>query len=214
MIDQVSDILCIQMIFNPKFFNILNFTEIENEMFSDIFPTASDFHEKCSTKTGRIFALKLSNEMSMEISIVFNKILKEFGKKEHSYHTMIKGLILELIVILSRKSGKSKMSEIKNPVDMLIDHIDENYCEEINLGDLSALVNLNPSYISRLFSEKKGVTIFEYINEKRILKAAHLLKNTVLSVIEISMMVGYNNLSFFNRTFKKLMNMSPKEYRR
>jgi AraC-like DNA-binding protein len=204
-INPASGIECSQMIFKPKLPAIMRFSDAENELYSELF-----LNQWC--KKDRIVTFNLDEELSIEVSIIFKRIMKEFRNKEYSYHTVIKGGILELIVMLSRIKDKKK-SEIKSPVDTIIDLIDENYCDEISLGHLSSVVNLNPSYISRIFKEKTGKNIFEYVNEKRIKKAAHLLKNTNLSVLEISMMVGFNNLSFFNRTFRKLMNTSPREYR-
>ena len=197
----------IHMIFKPRLIDIMNFSETERNLYQEIFLNDT-------MKNDRLITYILDNETVINITILLKKMMEEFDKKAHSYHMMIKGLFLEMLVTLSRDHANNPRLDVKTPVDIIMDHIDENYCEDISLGDLSALVNMNPSYISRMFKEKTGEGIFEYINGKRIKKAAHLLKNTSLGILEIAMMVGYNNLSFFNRTFRKIMNTNPKEYRR
>jgi AraC-like DNA-binding protein len=78
---------------------------------------------------------------------------------------------------------------------------------------MAGLSGFNPSYFSRAFKHKAGMPLFEYVNHLRIRKACILLKRSALSIIEIAFSVGYNNISFFNRYFRKIMKMSPREYR-
>ena len=68
---------------------------------------------------------------------------------------------------------------------------------------------LNPSYFSRAFKREIGVSVFELINSVRIQKACVMLKRTDMPIIEVAYAVGYNNISFFNRYFRKIMNASP-----
>ncbi|MBN1241172.1 MAG: helix-turn-helix transcriptional regulator [Spirochaetales bacterium] len=71
----------------------------------------------------------------------------------------------------------------------------------------------NPSDFSRRFKALAGCPLFEYVNRKRVERACVLLKNTELSILEVSLAVGYNNLSFFNRYFLRLMGLQPRAWR-
>ncbi len=92
-------------------------------------------------------------------------------------------------------------------------YIEQNYSDDFILGELAQLCSLSPGYLSRAFRQSTGRPLFEYINRIRIQKACLLLKRSKMPIIEIAFSVGYNNLSFFNRYFRKLMRISPRQYR-
>jgi len=92
--------------------------------------------------------------------------------------------------------------------------IDEHYEESFSLDEMVRRCAMNTSDFSRRFKEFAGFPLFEYLNRRRVSRAALLLKNGELPIIEVAYSVGYNNLSFFNRYFLRLMGRSPGEYRR
>jgi YesN/AraC family two-component response regulator len=92
-------------------------------------------------------------------------------------------------------------------------HIRDRYAEDISLPALAAHFGFNPSYFSRLFAGHTGMHLIEYLNRVRVQKACVFLKRSAMSIVEIAFSVGYNNLSHFNRYFKRIMGMSPREYR-
>jgi two-component system, response regulator YesN len=95
----------------------------------------------------------------------------------------------------------------------LMRYIDEHYSDQFSLADLAARFALNPSYLSRAFGKETGSTIVEYVNKVRIRKSCVLLKRSESSILEIAFAVGYNSLSHFNKYFRRIMNMSPREFR-
>ncbi len=98
-------------------------------------------------------------------------------------------------------------------IEDLADHIQNHFDHPLCLDEMASRCALNASYLSRSFKEKTGTTIFSYLNQIRIEKACLLLKSSDLSITEIAFSVGYNNLSFFNRMFKRAMAKTPGEYR-
>ena len=76
------------------------------------------------------------------------------------------------------------------------------------------LFNYNEKYIGKLFKAQTGFTVKEYLNRRRLDTAEQLLRNTKLSITEISSKSGFNNVTYFNRLFKKHFNFSPKNYRK
>jgi AraC-like DNA-binding protein len=99
-------------------------------------------------------------------------------------------------------------------IEDLADHIRNHFDAPLSLDEMAARCALNASYLSRSFKNKTGTTIFAYLNRIRIEKACLLLKNSDLTITEIAFSVGYNNISFFNRMFKRAMAVTPGEYRR
>lgn len=94
-----------------------------------------------------------------------------------------------------------------------VQYISQHYAEPLSLETVAQVVGLNKSYLSRIFKIRTGETLVNYINQVRIRKAAELLKKTERKSYEIAEMVGYNNVEYFNQVFKKIMGVSPREYR-
>ncbi|MEI6875255.1 MAG: AraC family transcriptional regulator [Spirochaetota bacterium] len=92
--------------------------------------------------------------------------------------------------------------------------IDTHYEESFSLDEMVARCALNASDFSRRFKALTGSPLFEYLNRRRVARAALLLKDGDLPVIEIAYSVGYNSLSFFNRYFLRLMGLTPTAFRR
>jgi YesN/AraC family two-component response regulator len=96
-----------------------------------------------------------------------------------------------------------------NLSDKLVKYIDENFNKQISLDGLSDIFHFNPSYISRTFHMCKGITLNNYIMEKRINHAIYLLSESGLQVKEISCRCGFINITHFNRVFKKMTGKTP-----
>jgi AraC-like DNA-binding protein len=131
--------------------------------------------------------------------------------------TLARLKLMELVVWTGRSrnvaSGTSISHRITWSVEDVIEYLEENYPEQFTLADIASRCAMNPTSLSRSFKEATGVPLFEYINRIRIRKACLLLKRSSRTVLEIALSVGYNNVSFFNRYFRKTMGMSPTEYR-
>lgn len=111
----------------------------------------------------------------------------------------------------------SEYANMKTEFNPLITNI-RNYIEESLYGDISVrqiayVFNYNEKYIGKSFKKHTGKTIKEYLNAKRLKKTEELLKSTNLTITEISARTGFNNITYFNRLFKKQFGMSPTEYR-
>jgi two-component system response regulator YesN len=77
------------------------------------------------------------------------------------------------------------------------------------------MVFLTPSYLSKLFKQETGLTLTDYITEMRLRKAKYLLKNSPdLKIHEIGAEVGYGDPAYFNKLFKRVVGVTPNEYKR
>ena len=102
--------------------------------------------------------------------------------------------------------GASVMGTVKQ-------YIADNLSMKIQREELAKMVYLNPDYLSKLFHKQVGMTLGEYILEKRLALAKQLLINTDLSIADISQRVGITDASYFIRTFKKKIGVTPQQYR-
>lgn len=92
-------------------------------------------------------------------------------------------------------------------------YIDEHYTEPLRLADLADMVGMSPSAFSRFFKLRTGRTLSDYIIDIRLGYAARQLVDTTTSVVEICYDSGFNNISNFNRIFKKRKGCSPTLFR-
>lgn len=94
-----------------------------------------------------------------------------------------------------------------------VSFIEQHYHEDISVEDISAFCGLDRSYFGRIFRDTMGASPQRFLMVYRMAKAQQLLKETKLSIGEISGMVGYANQLHFSRAFKECCGVSPREYR-
>ncbi|MFB8373787.1 response regulator transcription factor [Paenibacillus taichungensis] len=92
-------------------------------------------------------------------------------------------------------------------------YIEENYMLELTLTSLAAQYNYNSTYFSEIFKEAAGISFIQYVTEVRMKHAIRLLKETQLTVWDVTELTGFRSPSYFSSKFKKMFNMSPSDYR-
>lgn len=117
--------------------------------------------------------------------------------------------ITEFIESVYEIQDTSRISRL-NPV---IDFIQKNYTKNLTIADIAEAAYLSPSRLAHVFKEQTGQTIIEYLNRIRINQAKLLLSTTDENCTQICFQVGYNNQSYFNRIFKKVTGVTPKNFR-
>ena len=117
-------------------------------------------------------------------------------------------LSIKNILELSKIDNQNISKHIKKAIHF----INENFCENITLADVAAHIYLSSVHTSRLFKKETGKNVIDFINEKRIDEAKRLMDKTEHKIYEISQMVGFQNTHYFSTVFKKLTQMSPREY--
>ncbi len=94
-----------------------------------------------------------------------------------------------------------------------INYVDANYDKPITLAEIARASHLSGSRLAHIFKEQTGITIIDYLTSVRIERAKQLLLATDQNCTEICFQVGYNNQSYFTRTFKELVGMTPLQFR-
>lgn len=90
-------------------------------------------------------------------------------------------------------------------------YIDSHYMDKLTLSTIATDIHANGSYLSRLYKEKTGKTLFDVINKRKLDKAKEYLKSGK-KISEVASLVGFEDVSYFSRVFKKYENCSPREY--
>ncbi len=99
-------------------------------------------------------------------------------------------------------------------LDDIIFYIDHNYQTNIKLETIAPLFGYNSAYLGKIFSKTVGENFNNYVDSIRIKHAKQLIIENKLKVYEISEAVGYKNVDYFHKKFKKYVGQSPAEYRK
>ena len=140
-------------------------------------------------------------------------------KELHMYE-----LLLHFFIIVGNRNLciKNQLSDRKTPrqkaedqkFDSVTNYIYEHCTEKITLEKTAAFAGFSKYYFSRIFKEHYQMSFPEYIASLRVAKAAELLENSSLSILEIAMRSGFSNLSSFNRAFKEVNHCTPSQFRK
>lgn len=118
------------------------------------------------------------------------------------------------LVPLTSVNYKNIQFETKNKRILTIhEYLMKNYRESIDLTQIASLVNMAEGSLCRFFKSIVGITIFEYLNKIKVDFACKLLMDKSLSILDVAIDSGFNNISHFNKQFKKVTGVSPNNYR-
>lgn len=153
-----------------------------------------------------------------ELGIYLKMLLKEVQKKNDNFESICQNLLEILIWIIIRET-KAVLSitpakKITKECRFIEQYLDEHFTEDITLQTLSNLTYLNKYYLVHAFKNYKGTSPINYLIEKRISEAKHLLATTNYPIAKIATLVGFSSQSYFSQVFRKEVNMSPNEYRK
>jgi AraC-like DNA-binding protein len=169
-------------------------------------------------------ALDLSERGIQIIGDTLNKVseimlqlpyLKSFERMLHFFILMdIIGKSETNIQLTSEKYYKIRFKTGNKRIAVIHEYLMNNYREEVDLKSLAALVNMAEGSLCRFFKKNMGITVFEYLNKIKTEFACKLLMDQDLSIMEVCLDSGFNNISHFNKQFKKTTGVPPSEYRK
>lgn len=109
--------------------------------------------------------------------------------------------------------NSSKQKYLIDKFNKVFDYLDEHYMDAITLEMVSDIAGFSKFHFSRLFKQCSGYNFYDYLCYLRIKSAENLLLKPEVTITEIALQSGFSSLSTFNRTFKKVKNCTPSEYR-
>ncbi|MBD5499873.1 MAG: helix-turn-helix transcriptional regulator [Lachnospiraceae bacterium] len=105
------------------------------------------------------------------------------------------------------------MKDQKEVIKKVVDYIERNLEEEINLDNISKNIGYSKFHLNRVFTEQTGITIYKYLQNRRLTIAAEKLVKTDKSIIQIAYEAGYDTQQSFSFAFKQVYLYPPKTYR-
>ena len=110
--------------------------------------------------------------------------------------------------------AETPQSKTLEKLKTILKYVEEHYPEHISIDDMASLTYYSASHFMKFFKNYMGSSFIEYLNDYRLTMAEQMLRNTDDSVLEIAGKSGFDNLSYFNRIFKKKYGASPGKWRK
>jgi len=146
---------------------------------------------------------------------ILAKLIPAYRRDSPTRQLEIRILLLQFFQTVFHEEAFNRIGEEKSSLGRdLLTLIQQTYSENISLSQLASTLHLSEKYISRYFKQSFHINLTEYIRHLRITKAKHLLSSTDLPVTEIAYLSGFQDVSYFVRTFHKDVGMSPLQYRK
>lgn len=190
--------------------------QIAPTFFMDTYPQVQSMqigtnvhHISESPQCGRLFSMLI-------------KLASHYLRKSDAYELLCTGLINTILYELIQLCGYRIVSDAERDIYRLqqqrirriSDYIDAHYMGKLLLSDIAAEMDLSLYYLSHFFKENYGISFQEYLARIRSEKARQLLLLTSLSLLDISMSVGFSDPKYMNAAFRRQYGCSPKEYRK
>ncbi len=174
-------------------------------------------HYDYQTFLGRLFnnLMGIVQDAGSSVQEVFDKniytsdILQRIHAPEQIQDWFEKEILQPLMGWIEDRQKKQAVNISKE----IIDEIQQNYDQDLSIELFAARLNYHPSYISRVFKKDTGINFTEYLSEYRIEVSKKWLKDTDMKISDIAEKLRYSTASNFNRNFKKIVKVTPSQYR-
>jgi two-component system response regulator YesN len=170
-----------------------------------------------------------SSVSQAHIKFMFSNLLKDFyeclpADKEQNLDYEIEELynateFEQVLALINRNIDRLEKEFGCNPqinhreIESVKKYIYENYSKEISVDYLAEMVYMAPSYLSHVFKKETGQNLSKFIKAYRMEKAKEMLEETHNKIVNISLEVGYPNVSYFCQSFREYFGVSPQKFR-
>lgn len=158
------------------------------------------------------YVIKPNYPAYVSLRKIFNQINTTYDESIIGYELALKSFFLQTIFLLlqySKKVAVSETEKVSDKIKNVLDYIELHYSETITVSQLAKLCYFSDYHFMRFFKKHMNMTCVEYINNLRLEKAVELFEKGNSSIMEVSLSVGFHNLSYFHRAFKKKYRMTP-----
>lgn len=179
----------------------------------------------CSLFTDEMSIITLTAAQQTFLNTKLDAIKQEASQKREACEEMIEYLLREILLFSFRikSEGNAAHISVRNligsetekirTVNRIAGYLADHYQESISLDELASRFFTNKFYLTRIFKQVTGFTIREYLHIQRVQKAQEFLRSSLLPITEIALMVGFENVSYFEKIFRRYCMQSPREYR-
>ncbi len=148
---------------------------------------------------------------------IFRQISSLYTERPLGYELALKSCFLQVIFLLlpyrqQEPSAPTPWFAASEKLKAVLNYIETNYDTAIPVSQLADICCFSEYHFMRFFKKHTGMTCVEYINNLRLEKAVQLFEQGHTSILEVSLSVGFGNLSYFHRAFKKKYGITPRTF--
>lgn len=175
----------------------------------------SSFFEPIRSGKNKFKNLVPQKYNTKELRGFLENLVELYHFKEKSRQLKIRLQLLSFFDILfTDEMIHSKVNAKSNLGRDILTFVQKNYTNELKLYDIANELNLSEKYLSRYFKQNFRINLTQYICHLRTKKAKKLLESTDIPITEVAFQSGFQNISYFIRTFHKIVGKSPLQYRK
>jgi AraC-like DNA-binding protein len=206
--------------FGPLIESPLSTCEITFEWESPTGSLTLPFHELLSTLTGINLPvipvpIQMSERQTALIEGIYALLLKRLKKRDHFQAFAEQKIMFDILYFLVQEFY-AVMPQTQTPETNQLQlakwEIEQRYREHITIDELASQVCLSPSYFSRAFKSRYGISPISYQLELRIRAAQMLLKTSSRGLSDIAQLIGFSDVYAFSKAFKKIVGLSPRRW--
>lgn len=201
--------------------SILRFQD--NTILSDFSKNIENLQLAYKEKDSILYHKLLNQKKNIPTNLSFEKQLDWDGVRKYIQHYFyLDGIVTDfssLYELLS--SGEELMYKSPIPIgnphltEQVKNYVEEHYMDDIGINTIAVTYGITPNYLSKLFHQKEGMRLIDYLTRVRIAHAKRLLISPdSLSISEVAEQVGYNGTRHFSKVFQKITGQTPSEYRK
>lgn len=177
------------------------------------------YHTKADISSCKLFLTDIYLQIKQSIHHIYSSIdipfptnswIIDYIESRYYLYEIIRFLSEQFEMIMNAIGNSTNASILED----IVYYINHNYKNNIKLENIAPLFGYNSSYLGKIFNKKVGENFNSYIDHVRINHSKELLLQKNLKVYEISELVGYKNVDYFHKKFKKYVGLSPAEYRK
>lgn len=154
-----------------------------------------------------------------ELRKTLDEIYDTFTAREYGYELFIKASLLKVCHLLVTHAATDPLSDQPDTgyhtglIRSVMQYLQDNFNNSVTLSELEQHFHISQGHLCRSFKAVTRMTPFEYLNYYRISKSMEMLMDTDEEIGQIALRTGFNNISYFNRTFQRFVHMTPRAYR-
>jgi AraC family L-rhamnose operon transcriptional activator RhaR len=156
------------------------------------------------------------HDLDLEFEPLFQTMHEEHSSNRPGSAAVLFSLVVRLLVQIARKLllANNRTFEDADPIGQAVDYIRRHSAENLSIRSMAEMCRMSERHFFRLFRQRTGQTFHDFLQHARIQSACELLVGTRHKIAVIAETVGYRDLQSFNRVFKRIVGMTPREKRK
>ena len=161
-----------------------------------------------------------NTEIGQALFLELKKMIRICANQPFGHQVLVKSSLLYIIGslaaarLLTQHPMHPKEEYRVQLLREIVEYLGDHCTEKLRLADVAAQFGLSPQYFCSIFKENSGRTLIQHINFLRIERASRLLRETDQPILDISLSVGFENVSYFIKRFREVYSCTPTDYRR